>query len=119
MSAVTIKELLEAGVHFGHQTNRWNPKMKSYIYGGRNGIYIIDLQQTLKLFEDAAAFHPRRGGARATRSSSSARRSRRRKPSRKPQRCGMYYVNQRWLGGMLTNFQTISKSISRLRSWRR
>jgi len=115
MSVVTMKELLEAGVHFGHQTKRWNPKMQKYIFGERNGIYIIDLQKTLKKFQEAYAFVrdlATRGGIllfvgtkkqAADAIAEEARRS------------GMFYVNQRWLGGTLTNFRTIQKSISRLK----
>lgn len=110
-----MKELLEAGVHFGHRTHRWNPKMKRYIYGGRNGIYIIDLHQTLKLFEDARKFiqdtvsdgdvvlfvGTKKQAQEAVESSA--------------RQCGMYFVNQRWLGGMLTNYRTIQTRIGRLR----
>src|SRR5712675_923725 len=84
LPSISMKELLEAGVHFGHQTKRWNPKMKEYIFGERNGIYIIDLQKTLKMFKEAG-------------------------------RCQMYFVNQRWLGGLLTNMATVQKSIKRLK----
>ena len=116
MTEVTMKELLEAGVHFGHQTSRWNPKMKPYIFGARNGIYIIDLQQTVKMFRDALRLRARRSPRRAARSCSSAPRSRRRTPIREEaERCGAFYVNNRWLGGMLTNFQTIKQSIERLK----
>jgi small subunit ribosomal protein S2 len=110
-----MKELLEAGVHFGHQTKRWNPKMKEYIFGERNGIYIIDLQKTLRMFKDATRFVSdlvARGGAilfvGTKRQAQEAIRE-------EAVRCGMYYVNQRWLGGLLTNFVTIQKSIQRLR----
>jgi small subunit ribosomal protein S2 len=110
-----MKELLEAGVHFGHRTHRWNPKMKRYIYGGRNGIYIIDLHQTLKLFEDARKFiqdvvaegdnvlfvGTKKQAQEAVESSA--------------RQCGMYFVNQRWLGGMLTNYRTIQTRINKLR----
>jgi len=114
MSTVTMKELLEAGVHFGHETKRWDPKMKPYIFGARNGIYIIDLQKTVQLFKEAYQFVRdivAKGGyvlfvgtkkqAQETISEQAAR-------------CGMFYVNHRWLGGMLTNFQTIKRSIDRL-----
>src|ERR1700682_2193377 len=112
-----MKELLEAGVHFGHQVRRWNPKMKEYIFGERNGIYIIDLQKTQRMFRDAISFVTNliaedRGktvlfvgtkpqGQDAIREES--------------ERCGQFYVNQRWLGGLLTNFQTVQKSIKRLK----
>lgn len=112
--AVTMKELLECGVHFGHQTRRWNPKMAEYIFAERNGIYIIDLQKTLRMLETAVAYVQEvaaNGGSilfvGTKRQSQEAVRS-------EAVRCGMYYVNHRWLGGMLTNFQTIRRSISRL-----
>jgi len=112
-----MKELLEAGVHFGHQVRRWNPKMKEYIFGERNGIYIIDLQKTQRMFREAIAFvtnliaedkgktvlfvGTKRQAQDAIREES--------------EKCGQYYVNQRWLGGLLTNFQTVQKSIKRLK----
>lgn len=117
MVSVTMKELLEAGVHFGHQVRRWNPKMKEYIFGERNGIYIIDLQKTQRMFREAIAFvtnliaedkgktvlfvGTKRQAQEAIREES--------------EKCGQYYVNQRWLGGLLTNFQTVQKSIKRLK----
>jgi small subunit ribosomal protein S2 len=115
MTDVTMKNLLEAGVHFGHQTSRWNPKMKRYIFGARNGIYIIDLQQTVKMFRDAYNFVRDRtaeGGqllmvGTKTQAQDAIR--------EEAERCGAFYVNARWLGGMLTNFQTIKLSIERLR----
>jgi small subunit ribosomal protein S2 len=115
--SVTMKELLEAGVHFGHQVRRWNPKMKEYIFGERNGIYIIDLQKTQRMFREAIGFvtnliaedkgktvlfvGTKRQAQDAIREES--------------EKCGQYYVNQRWLGGLLTNFQTVQKSIKRLK----
>jgi small subunit ribosomal protein S2 len=115
--SVTMKELLEAGVHFGHQVRRWNPKMKEYIFGERNGIYIIDLQKTQRMFREAISFvtsliaedkgktvlfvGTKRQAQDAIREES--------------EKCGQYYVNQRWLGGLLTNFQTVQKSIKRLK----
>jgi small subunit ribosomal protein S2 len=116
MSAISMKLLLEAGVHFGHQTNKWNPKMKPYIFGARNNIYIIDLQQTVGLFQTAYNFvvdtvsqgreilfvGTKKQSQEAIREEAS--------------RCGMPYVNQRWLGGMLTNFITVKKSVDRLNS---
>jgi len=112
-----MKELLEAGVHFGHQVRRWNPKMKEYIFGERNGIYIIDLQKTQRMFREAIGFvtntiaedkgktvlfvGTKRQAQDAIREES--------------EKCGQYYVNQRWLGGLLTNFQTVQKSIKRLK----
>jgi len=110
-----MKELLEAGVHFGHQTKRWNPKMKPYIFGARNGIYILDLQQTVKLFDVAYAF------VRETVSKGEkilfvgTKRQAQEAIYEEAERCGMLYVNHRWLGGTLTNFQTIKKSIDKLK----
>ena len=117
MVTVTMKELLEAGVHFGHQVRRWNPKMKEYIFGERNGIYIIDLQKTQKMFRDALAAVSNmvaedRGKMMlfvgTKRQAQDAVRE-------EAERAGQYYVNQRWLGGLLTNFQTVQKSIKRLK----
>ena len=119
MPEVSMKQLLEAGVHFGHQTSRWNPKMKPYIFGARNGIYIIDLQQTVKLFAGRLRVRPRPRGQRRLRSCSSAPRSRRRtRSAKRPSAAAMFYVNNRWLGGTLTNFQTIKQSIDRLKKLR-
>jgi small subunit ribosomal protein S2 len=115
MSEVTMKQLLEAGVHFGHQTSRWNPKMKPYIFGARNGIYIIDLQQTVKMFRDAYAFVRElaaQGGAVLFVGTKKQAQDAIREEA---ERCGGFYVTNRWLGGMLTNFQTIKQSIDRLR----
>lgn len=115
MSSITMKELLEAGVHFGHQVKRWNPKMKKYIFGERNGIYIIDLQKTLAKFEEAYNFvrdvsqrgeHVLFVGTKKQAQDSVAEES---------QKTNAYYVNQRWLGGMLTNYSTIKKSIEKLK----
>ena len=115
MAVVTMKQLLESGVHFGHQTRRWNPKMKRFIFTERNGIYIIDLQQSLSYIDRAYEFVGARSPP-AARSCSSARRSRPRKPiAEQATRVGMPYVNQRWLGGMLTNFQTVNKRLQRLK----
>ena len=115
MAVVTMKQLLESGVHFGHQTRRWNPKMKRFIFTERNGIYIIDLQQSLSYIDRAYEFI-KETVATAAACSSSAPRSRRRRPSREQAtRVGMPYVNQRWLGGMLTNFQTVHKRLQRLK----
>jgi small subunit ribosomal protein S2 len=110
-----MKELLEAGVHFGHRTHRWNPKMKRYIYGGRNGIYIIDLHQTLKLFEDARKFVQDTVLADEVVLFVGTKKQAQESVETAAKQCGMYYVNQRWLGGMLTNFRTIQTRISRLR----
>jgi len=110
-----MKELLEAGVHFGHQTKRWNPKMKEYIFGERNGIYIIDLQKTLKMFKEAAKFVATITGEGKTVLFVGTKRQAQEAIAEEAGRCGMYYVNQRWLGGLLTNFTTIQKSIKRLK----
>ena len=117
MVSVTMKELLEAGVHFGHQVRRWNPKMKEYIFGERNGIYIIDLQKTQRMFRDALAFVTEaiaedRG---KTVLFVGTKRQAQDAVREEAERCGQYYVNQRWLGGLLTNFQTVQKSIKRLK----
>ena len=112
--AVTMKELLECGVHFGHQTRRWNPKMAEYIFAERNGIYIIDLQKTLRMLQTAVDFvqdiAAKRGGVLFV----GTKRQSQEAVQDEAQRCGMYHVNHRWLGGMLTNFQTIRRSINRL-----
>jgi small subunit ribosomal protein S2 len=115
MGAVTIKDLLEAGVHFGHQTNRWNPKMKKFIFGERNGIYIIDLQQTLERLEQACAF------VRDTVANGDpvlfvgTKRQAAELLEEEAKRANIFFVNQRWLGGMLTNFQTIRRSIDKMK----
>ena len=112
--AVTMKELLECGVHFGHQTRRWNPKMAEYIFAERNGIYIIDLQKTLRMLETAVDFVQEvaaRGGSVLF---VGTKRQSQEAVFEEAHRCKMYHVNHRWLGGMLTNFQTIRRSISRL-----
>jgi small subunit ribosomal protein S2 len=115
MPDVSMKQLLEAGVHFGHQTSRWNPKMKPYIFGARNGIYIIDLQRTVKLFE-AAYTYVRESAARGgTLLFVGTKKQAQDAIREEAERCGMYYVNTRWLGGTLTNFQTIKQSIDRLK----
>src|SRR5512143_1215264 len=110
-----MKQLLEAGVYFGHQTKRWNPKMKEYIFGERNGIYIIDLQKSLKLFKNAVQFIYELGAQGKTVLFLGTKRQAQDVIQEESQRCGMYYVNQRWLGGLLTNFATIQKSIKRFR----
>src|SRR5262245_53493732 len=110
-----MKQLLEAGVHFGHQTKRWNPKMKEYIFGERNGIYIIDLQKSLKLFKNAVQFVQELGAHGKTILFLGTKRQAQDAIQEEAQRCGMFYVNQRWLGGLLTNFVTIQKSIKRFR----
>ena len=112
--AVTMKELLECGVHFGHQTRRWNPKMAAYIFAERNGIYIIDLQKTLRMLETAVAYVQDIAAKGGTVLFVGTKRQSQEAVRAEALRCGMYYVNHRWLGGMLTNFQTIRRSISRL-----
>jgi small subunit ribosomal protein S2 len=115
VSTVTIKELLEAGVHFGHQTKRWNPKMKRYLFGERNGIYIIDLQKTLKKFQEAQEFIHELAARGGTVLFVGTKKQAVDTMQEEAQRASMYFVNRRWLGGTLTNFQTITKSISRLK----
>jgi small subunit ribosomal protein S2 len=115
VSAVTIKELLEAGVHFGHQTKRWNPKMKKYLFGERNGIYIIDLQKTLKKFQEAQDFVRDVAARGEAVLFVGTKKQAVDAVQEEAGRAGMYFVNRRWLGGTLTNFQTITKSISRLK----
>jgi small subunit ribosomal protein S2 len=110
-----MKELLEAGVHFGHQTKRWNPKMKEYIFGERNGIYIIDLQKTLKLFKDAMRFVGEAAAQGKTVLFVGTKRQAQEAIAEEATRCSQFYVNQRWLGGLLTNMATVQKSIKRLK----
>jgi len=114
MSIVSMKQLLEAGVHFGHQTRRWNPKMKEYIFTERNGIYIIDLQKTVKKIEEAYDFVKNIAAEGGYILFVGTKKQAQESIQEEAQRCGMYYVNQRWLGGMLTNFKTIRKRIDRL-----
>lgn len=115
MPSISMKELLEAGVHFGHQTRRWNPKMKEYIFGERNGIYIIDLQKTLKLFKDAMRFVAEMSAQGKTVLFVGTKRQAQEAVAEEAARCGMFYVNQRWLGGLLTNMVTVQRSIKRLK----
>jgi small subunit ribosomal protein S2 len=110
-----MQELLEAGVHFGHQTKRWNPKMKEFIFGERNGIYIIDLGKTVKLFRQAEEFLGNLAADGKTVLFVGTKRQAQDVIAEESQRCGMFYVNQRWLGGLLTNFSTIQRSLGRLR----
>ena len=110
-----MKDLLEAGVHFGHQTKRWNPKMKQYIFGERNGIYIIDLGKTLKLFQQAEEFITTLAAEGRTVLFVGTKRQAQDVIAEEAQRCSMFHVNQRWLGGLLTNFTTIQRSLTRLR----
>ncbi len=115
MAAISMKQLLEAGVHFGHQTKRWNPKMKPYIFGERNGIYIIDLQKTIKLFKEAVDFVTDAAAQGKTVLFVGTKRQAQEAIAEEALRCGMYYVNNRWLGGLLTNFATIMNSIKRFK----
>ena len=114
MSQVSMKMLLESGVHFGHQTNRWNPKMKPYIFGARNGIYIIDLQQTVQMFDTAYNFVVDTVASGRDVMFVGTKRQAQESVKTEAERAGMPYVNHRWLGGMLTNFVTIKKSVNRL-----
>ena len=117
MATVTMKELLEAGVHFGHQVRRWNPKMKEYIYGERNGIYIIDLQKTQKMFRDALQYMNDAITEKPNRTVLfvGTKRQAQEAIQEEAERAGQYYINNRWLGGLLTNFATVQKSIKRLK----
>ncbi|PYV88425.1 MAG: 30S ribosomal protein S2 [Acidobacteria bacterium] len=115
MANITMKELLEAGVHFGHQTKRWNPKMKEFIFGERNGIYIIDLQKTLKMFKDASKFIADLAADGKYILFVGTKRQAQDAIAEEAQRCGSFYVNQRWLGGLLTNWVTVQKSVKRLK----
>lgn len=110
-----MKDLLEAGVHFGHQTKRWNPKMKPFIFGERNGIYIIDLGRTAKLYKEAAQFATDTAANGGTFLFVGTKRQAQDAIAEEAQRAGMFFVNQRWLGGLLTNFTTIQRSLGRLR----
>jgi small subunit ribosomal protein S2 len=115
LANITMKELLEAGVHFGHQTKRWNPKMKEYIFGERNGIYIVDLQKTLKMFKEASKFVQDMASQGKLVLFVGTKRQAQDAISEEATRCGMFYVNQRWLGGLLTNWVTVQKSVKRLK----
>jgi small subunit ribosomal protein S2 len=115
LANITMKELLEAGVHFGHQTKRWNPKMKEYIFGERNGIYIIDLQKTLKMFKEASKFVQELAAAGKTIMFVGTKRQAQDAITEEATRCNMFYVNNRWLGGLLTNWVTVQKSVKRLK----
>ncbi len=112
---ITMKELLEAGVHFGHQTRRWNPKMKEYIFGERNGIHIIDLQKTLKMFREASRFVVDLTAQGRTVLFVGTKRQAQEAVAEEAKRCGAFYINHRWLGGTLTNWATLQKSIKRLK----
>jgi small subunit ribosomal protein S2 len=115
LAGIAIKDLLEAGVHFGHQTKRWNPKMKEYIFGERNGIYILDLNKTAKKFREAEEFVTNLAADGRTLLFVGTKRQAQDVIAEEAQRCGMFYVNERWLGGLLTNFATIQRSLGRLR----
>ncbi|QDL78826.1 30S ribosomal protein S2 [Bacillus licheniformis] len=115
MSVISMKQLLEAGVHFGHQTRRWNPKMKRYIFTERNGIYIIDLQKTVKKVEEAYNFTKNLAADGGKILFVGTKKQAQDSVKEEAERSGMYYVNQRWLGGTLTNFETIQKRIKRLK----
>ena len=114
MPVVTMKQLLEAGVHFGHRTQRWNPKMKPYIYGERKGIYIVDLQKTAKLLDEAYDFVRDVASRGGTILFVGTKKQAQMVVKNEAQRCGGFYVNNRWLGGLLTNFTTIQSRIDRL-----
>jgi small subunit ribosomal protein S2 len=116
MSVISMKQLLEAGVHFGHQTRRWNPKMKKYIFTERNGIYIIDLQKTVKKVDEAYNYVKELAGNGGTVLFVGTKKQAQDSVKEEAARSGMYYVNQRWLGGTLTNFETIQKRITRLKN---
>jgi small subunit ribosomal protein S2 len=115
MVEISMKQLLEAGVHFGHQTSRWNPKMKPYIFGARNGIHIIDLQQTVTMFKEVEAVAKNLAAAGGHILFVGTKKQAQEAVKEEAQRCGMFYVHHRWLGGTLTNFSTIRQSIDRLR----
>ena len=119
MAVITMKELLEAGVHFGHQAKRWNPKMKKYIFGERNGIYIIDLQKTLRKFKEAYSFVSDVTSEGKPILFVGTKKQAQDSIAEESARAGEYYVNQRWLGGMLTNFETLKKGVEKLRKLER
>lgn len=119
MAVISMKQLLEAGVHFGHQTRRWNPKMARYIFTERNGIYIIDLQKTVKKVDEAYNFVRNLAADGGTMLFVGTKKQAQESVKEEAERCGMYFVNERWLGGMLTNFQTIQKRVNRLRELER
>ena len=119
MPVISMKLLLEAGVHFGHQTRRWNPKMAKYIYTSRNGIYIIDLQKTVRKIDEAYNFVKSKAAENGTMLFVGTKKQAHDSISEEAQRCGMYWVNERWLGGMLTNFSTIRKRVDRMKQLER
>lgn len=115
MSSITMKQLLEAGVHFGHQTKRWDPKMKPYIFGARNGIHIIDLQKTVHLFKEGCKFIKETTAKGEPILFVGTKKQAQDAVAEEAKRCGMFYISQRWLGGILTNFKTVKQSIERLK----
>ena len=115
MAAVSMRQMLEAGVHFGHQTRYWNPKMANYLFGARNKIHIIDLEKTLPMFNDAMNYLGQMTANKGTILFVGTKKAARKVVAEEAKRCGMPYVNHRWLGGMMTNFKTIKKSINRLK----
>ncbi len=115
MAAVSMRQMLEAGVHFGHQTRYWNPKMANYLFGSRNKIHIIDLEKTLPMFNDAMNYLGQMTANKGTVLFVGTKKAARKVVAEEAIRCGMPYVNHRWLGGMMTNFKTIKKSINRLK----
>lgn len=115
MAAVSMRQMLEAGVHFGHQTRYWNPKMANYLFGARNKIHIINLEKTLPMFNDSMNYLGQMAGNKGTILFVGTKKAARKAVAEEAKRCGMPYVNHRWLGGMLTNFKTIKKSINRLK----
>ncbi len=119
MSVISMKQLLEAGVHFGHQTRRWNPKMKKYIFTERNGIYIIDLQKTVKKLEEAYDFMRQVGQDGGKVLFVGTKKQAQEAIKEEAERSGNYYINQRWLGGTLTNFGTIQKRVARMKANRK
>ena len=116
MANATVKEMLQAGLHFGHQTRRWNPKMKPYIYGPRNGIYIINLDITRRMFDKACSYIEKQVASGGSILFVGTKRQAQAIIREEARRCNMYYVDHRWLGGMMTNFQTIKTSVDRLKS---
>lgn len=119
MAVISMKQLLEAGVHFGHQTRRWNPKMARYIFTERNGIYIIDLQKTVRKVEEAYNYVRNLAADGGTILFVGTKKQAQESVKEEAERCGMYFINERWLGGMMTNFQTIQKRVTRLRELER
>src|SRR5438132_13905521 len=115
LPAISMKELLEAGVHFGHQTKRWNPKMKEFIFGERNVINSIDLQKTMKMFKDASKYVQEQATQGKIVLFVGTKRQAQDAIAEEATRCGMFYINQRWLGGLLTNWITVQKSVKRLK----